>query len=206
MDKEAISTSVAYDKLTEQHFNGGYFSEAVKSTVEGLMKNVDEEGQRNIFACIFNETYALGKAIQAHPRFDSKLETINLSKEGLGVIGIELSHETDVDMESDGLEPYKGIFVEVYSFDPVPRKREEWIDAPGDSLGLETAGPTTVLVDQEPYGWNEHIFADINGDFSPENPEKDKIDYAFLRLFDARETLTIVAGALHKGGGARWAR
>lgn len=191
MDKESIRVGAAYKELEVQHFNGGYFSEPVKAEVERFQQLSDEE-KRAFFADTFNATYSLAVTISAHYRFNEQTGEIDLGKEGLGVLGIELAYCSPEEAELEDISPYKGVLVTT-AFDPVPRKGTEWINAPGDELGLETHGPTMVTLDKSPRGWDEHVFSGLDGRLKEEDYD---IEQEIFRLLDTRETLEVAREAL----------
>jgi hypothetical protein len=185
MDKEAIATSKNYKDIEQAHFNGGYFSEEVREEVERL-KDRSEEDKRAVFKKAFNETYTLAVYIKGHPLFS--LPNDNITLEGLGTIWVDVREE---EKNEDVEEAYKGILVRPESFDPTPRKQEEWPVTEGDPLGLE-AQSTIVSLDHEPKGWHEHVFADLEGNLDAEAD----VDYELFRLLDMRETLQVVMDTL----------
>lgn len=191
MDKESIQIGAAYKQLEAQHFSGGYFSEPVQAEVERFQQLSDEERQA-FFADTFNATYSLAVAIRTHYRFSEETGEINLSDEGLGTVGIDLAYCSSEEAELDDVSPYKGILVTTV-FDPVPRKGSEWINAPGDDLGLETHGPTLVTYDGAPRAWGEHVFAGLDGKLDETDYD---IDQEVLRLLDVRETLEVIRETL----------
>lgn len=191
MDKEAIQTSVLYQELSRQHFNGGYFSDAVREQGEKF-KTLGEAEKRAFFADTFNTIYETAQQVQAHPKFSG--ETIDLTEQGLGTITISLENYS-ADEEGPA---YKGVKVESDAFEPTPVQEEAWIDHPSDPLGLKTTGPTMVQRDQEPDGWDEHINASPNGNFHDNTDYFGDIDIdtETMRLLDAKETLDIVTNTL----------
>jgi len=194
MDKEAIATSIEYQRLSEQHFHGGYFSEEVRRLGERF-KEFTEEEKRAFFQETFNNVFEDAKRLQAHPGFNPSTEgkAIDLSSEGLGTVTIDLTVCDEEEARSEEITPYKGILVFPHVFNPTPAKHSEWINAPGDELGLYTAGPTMVQDDKEPKGFGEHIFAGLDGSFQEDEGD---IDYEVMRLLDAKETLDLVQEAL----------
>lgn len=192
MDKESIKVSTAYEEMTEQHFNGGYFSDATKKIAEQFQS--DEE-KRAAFIPAFRGAYELAERLQDHPAFDKDTATIDLSNEGLGIVGVSVSYCSEEEAKEEGVHAFKGIEVAT-AFNPTPHRRSEWIDAPGDDLGLETMGPTMVTVDQAPDGWEEHIYANLDNTFPTEDHPR-QINLELLRILDALETLELVRDTLN---------
>jgi hypothetical protein len=194
MDREAIATSVQYQELAEQHFSGGYFSEAVLAQGEQL-KELSEEEKRAFFKDTFNEVYESALLVHIHPRFNQTPDDeIDLSSEGLGLIRVETTTCSEEEANAEGGKAYNGVLVHAQAFNPTPETRSEWINAPGDELGLYTKGPTMVTEDHEPKGWGEHIFAGLDGS----STEEYELDSEIMRLLDAKETLDIVHEVLIK--------
>jgi len=176
--------------MAKEHFNGGYFSESVRAEAERVRQLPDEE-KRAFFADVFNETHTFAERLQANPRFNSERSGIELSAEGLGFIGIDLTYCSAEEAAAEDTNPYRGILVTVDSFSPTPRTKSEWVNAPGDELGLETHSPTMVTLDHEIPHWEEHVFADLDGMLDETQYD---IDQELLRLLDARETLRVLGG------------
>jgi hypothetical protein len=180
-----------YQELSEQHFNGGYFSDAVREQGERF-KALSEEEQRAFFADTFNTAYAATQQVRAHSNF--KGEAIDLSEYGLGIVTVDA-----IDEPADEEDPaYKGLLVRSEAFGPTPVRRSVWINHPSDPLGLETAGPTMIQVDQEPANWGETICANPDGSFhDTSNFFGDlDIDTEIMRLLDAKETLDVITDVL----------
>lgn len=189
MDQKSIKAAETYRQMQEQHFNGGYFSEAVRAEGERISKLTEEE-KHELFSHHFNVVYYLAEHLQGRPEFDKETATIDLSSEGLGEVVVSLYYFSEEEAKQEDAHPTKGIMVRT-AFEPTPEREEKYINAPGDDLGLETAGPTMVTTDQAPAGWEEHIYADLDGSF-PTEDHPHNIDSELLRLLDAEETLNIV--------------
>lgn len=197
MDLDAITTSVKYELLREQHFNGGYFSDDVREEAQRLNELNTEEKKilfRDTFNALWEQAIALKSKGTTIPGYFPKRTMFDLTEHHLGEIGLDLSSADETEAAAEDISAYKGIDVWVESFNPVPRRHEEYINAPGDELGLETGGPTMVKDDQEPRGWGDGIYANFDGSFPAEHT--DTLDYEIMRLLDAKETLDIIAQKL----------
>lgn len=188
MDRESIKVAETYRQMSEQHFNGGYFSDAVRAEGERISQ-LDEKEKHELFSRCFNSAYYLAEHLQGRYEFNKETAVIDLSAEGLGVVVVSLHYFSEEEAKQENTYPNKGIMVRT-AFEPTPEREEKYINALGDDLGLETSGPTMVTVDHAPRGWEEHIYANLDGSF-PTEDHPYNIDDEILRLLDAQETLNI---------------
>lgn len=189
MDNEALKTANDYKKLEEQHFNGGYFSEAVKADTEKAMQ-LNETEKNAFFTDTFKKTRELAREIQQDPAFkvESSREdgsvsgTIDLGGD-IGVIGIEINELNPEDTGDNTAT--SGVLVYSESFDPTPRKEMEWQYAGQSDINGEQV---QVTKDIDPQNWQEPVWAHTDGTF---NHEDENLDETIPRLLDMRETLEV---------------
>ncbi len=222
MDRKAIEASVIYPDVVDRHFDGGYYSPDVLAAWEAI-KGLPIEERAQVYKDGFNGAWELAQTLVRSERYDKADESIDLSTEGLGVIGLKAT-------EHDNLKPHYGLLyrdlrVTVKAFRPEHRARLIMLGnttQPSNPRAFSVMRhlwqtgfaerPPNVKVSVHPQGWNDSLSAWEDGSFfrhltvppleygaeeyTPEDKE-DMLDLDILRLLDWTETLLVAHQAMN---------
>lgn len=170
MDNEALKTAKAYKQMEEQHFNGGYFSDAVKADTEKALQ-LNEEEKRAFFTDTFNKTCELAREIQQNPAFQVKTIREDGTTQGTLDLGDDIGViHVDVDVHP-------------------AEERDENVTVTGVVAYSESFDPTPGRDDEVPRFWDEPVWVEEDGSLAHENIES--LDESIPRLLDMRETLEV---------------
>ncbi len=181
MDRKSLEAAHVVQQMTEQHWNGGFYSEAVREQ-EAKIGSLAQAEKLDLYRDTFNEAWALAEELTQHPVFNTETGELDLREEGLGVTDISLSdHEAD-----DDCPAFRAVTV-VTPFEPVPEAYMHYGDQLDDIGHMEHK-------QSHPQGWQEGIYLDTDGTL-PEDMQKD-IDQYLLQALDAVETLRVLKEAV----------
>lgn len=172
MDGKSIEAAHTVQVMTDEHFSGGFYSPEVRAKYD-LIKDLPEAEKCALYVAAFGSAYALATSLTQHPRYDDVQDEIDLTAEGLGVIGISIS-------ENEGnprvqQPPYKSVDVVVTAFDPSP---EAYVGHGDDTPA------------QHPPAWEDELH--LNVDNTITGTALERLDADLLTVLDYIETLTFV--------------
>jgi hypothetical protein len=179
MDQESWRASVAYSDMNKQHFNGGYFSPAVREQAKRI-KMLSEAEQKAFYKDSFLEALAVASRLIQHPRYTPHESggggSIDLSAEGYGVVYIEVGRFKH---ENESSPAFTTVVASAEAFHPVADTYYE---------------DGKMHPQQHPAFWEEGIYADAGG-FLPADMV-DGLDLHISRALEHVETLRIVDATL----------
>jgi hypothetical protein len=200
MDRESLQIAKNYHDLRERHFNGGYFSDHVRSQHNTYLE-LPEKTQKEFYQDLFNSTFSLAKDVLDSEAVNAKKEEYgteywtlskNFEVDGLGHFTLDLSSTSETDMDEG---PYLIIFLENDTFQPRPElSAPTWVpNDPSDSLGLGDGSYQRKSLEEYPHGWELHVDARLDGSvYKNDESGADKV----LCLLDYHETLSAIAEVL----------
>lgn len=179
MDRKSVEAAQTVQVMTDEHFSGGFYSPEVRAKYD-LIKDLPEAEKCALYVAAFGSAYALASSLTQHPRYDDTEDAIDLTAEGLGVIGISVS-------ENEGSPrvqqpPYKSVDVTVVAFDPSPEKYAGRDD------------DHTSRLPQHPPAWEDELH--LNVDHTITGTALERLDADLLTVLDYIETLTFVKDVL----------
>jgi hypothetical protein len=180
MDRESLRTVVAYSDINKQHFDGGYFSPAVREQAERV-KTLNKADKQALYKDTFSEAQALASRLIEHPRYKADKTdgggSIDLLAEGFGVIDIAV---TEFEEEDESSPAFTTVTVSAEAFHPVADTYYEHGE---------------MYAQTQPAYWEEGIYAGEDGLLTADMA--DDLDLHILRALDCVETLRIVDTTLN---------